>query len=471
MAREKKLKQGAALRLEVPYSADAPQLTSEAVGLVRVVHRPAANHTSQTTVFDAPDGRLLRDGIVVTHRVQDGVGQWRLAAPRWAPPLPEQRHIPVSSDGDLPEEFHRLLRPFIRQSVLGPIAGIAVESDEWVLRDQAGEPVAEVSDQLVTIRRSGLTTARFREITITAEQSLNPAQVEFLLAAGRAVNATPVEAYPSLQQRLGVPATGLTNFPEPQPVGADSTLEQFVSEVFANHLQAIVRSDLERRAAELDGDAAAAELARVNARLWEFGRDLRGLAPVLEPGWRQDVEGLLAGLPFESAADLDRPVTAVLDALVGAVLAPRLGDLSHLPAEQVLFERAEAATYILADRCRALTLTSPDERWAGALMAAEQLEVAAAVATPLFPKNFGRLRSQLEDVTEDLRRSVAVSLDGEPELDGLSASQAYQLGLDSERSRSRVRDNRELFIERWPERVVSARKALAKAGKKRKVKR
>lgn len=470
MAREKKLKRGAALRLEVPYSADAPRLTSEAVGLVRVMHRPAANRASLTTVFDVPDGRLLRDGVIVTHRVEDGVGQWRLEAPRWAPPLPEQRNVPMSSSGDLPEEFHRLLRPFIRHGVLGPIAGIAVESDEWALRDEDGEPVAEVRDQLVTIRRSGLTTARFREITITASQTLTPAQIEFLLEAGRAVNATQVDEFPSLQQRLGAPATGLTNFPEPQPVGRDSTLEQFVSEVFARHLRAILRSDLERRAAALDGDAQGG-LGPVNARLWEFGRDLRGLAPVLEPGWRQSVEELLGGLPFESDADLDVPVPAVLEALIGAVQAPRLGDLSQRSAEQVLFDRAEAATYILADRCRALTQSSPDERWAGALMAAEQLEVAAAVATPLFRKSFGRLRAQLEEVTEDLRGSVSASLDGEPELDGLSANQAYQLGLDSERTRSRVRGNRELFIQRWPERVVAARKALAKAGRKRKVKR
>ena len=89
--------------------------------------------------------------------------------------------------------------------------------------------------------------------------------------------------------------------------------------------------------------------------------------------------------------------------------------------------------------------------------------MAASVAAPLFPKTMGRLLAQLEELPDDLRGSALGAMDSDPELDGLSAGEAYQLGLDAERTRSRVRTRRAQFSERWPDRVIAARKALAKA--------
>lgn len=459
----KQRKRAEVLRLEVPFSSEPPQLTSDAVGLPRVMRRPAARVELDSTILDAADGRLLRDGIVVAHRIREGIGEWYLSAPRWSPMLPEEQVQAVGHTGELPDDFALWLRPFIRHGVLGAIAALHSERDEWVLRDDSGEVAAHVLDELVTVRRSGITTARYREITITPTGALTGQQREFLLSAALAVNAIVVDEFPSLQRRLGAPATGLTNFPRPEPLRRDFTLEEFTAEVFAQHLHSILLAELTRRT-ESPGD-----LAETNAGLWAFGRDLRGLAPVLEPNWRQSVEGRLGGLPFETPADLELPVLDVLDALVGAVLAPRLGDLSQRPAGEVLFERAEQATYILADRCRALEITSPDDKWQAALRSAEQLEVAAEVAAPLFPKPMGRLLRLLDELLGDLRGAAVGSLTSDPELDGLSARQAYQLGQDAERTRSTVRKRHADFIEAWPDRVVSARKALAKAEKKRKV--
>ena len=90
-------------------------------------------------------------------------------------------------------------------------------------------------------------TARYREITITPERrGLTKAQRDFLTAAGLAVNGTVVAQFPTLQERLGAPATGLTNFPVPRPLAPDATLEDFVSSVFATHLLAIATTDLAR---------------------------------------------------------------------------------------------------------------------------------------------------------------------------------------------------------------------------------
>lgn len=457
----KKRKRAGAVRLEVPFSSAAPQLTSEAVGLPRVVRRPSASSAMDATILDAADGRLLRDGVVVAHRVTEGLGQWYLSAPRWSPSLPDEQVEPLGANGDLPDEFARVLKPLVRHAVLGPIAAMHSEREEWALRDDAGEVAAQVRDEKVTIRRSGITTARYREITITPSRVLSGQQRDFLLSAARAVNATVVDRFPTLQQRLGAPATGLTNFPAPEQPRDDATLEEFATNVFARHLQEIVHADLRRRGTDPE------DLGELNAALWAFGRDLRGLAPVLEPGWRESVEKRLTGLPFHKASDADAPVLDVLDALVSTVLAPRLGDLSQRPAARELFQRAEQATLILADRCRTLEVSSRDDKWQAALRAAEQLEVATAVVEPLVHGVMRKLSDQLSDLLGELRTATSDPLASDPELDGLSVEQAFQLGVETERRRAAVRERRETFIRKWPDRVVAARKVLAKAEKKR----
>lgn len=456
----KKLKPAGTLRFEVPFEAPALQLTSEAVGLPRAIHRPAASHTMDVTVLDVADGRLLRAGVVVAHRVIDGAGEWYLAAPTWAPHLPEEQSLPIGTNGDLPQQFERLVRPLVRAGTLAPMATFAVDRDEWALRDVEGREAAVVTDDKVQVRRGDQAARRYREITIVPTDLLTGQQREFLISAARAVDAPVVAQFPSLQQRIGAPATGLTCFPKPRTLERDASLEEFVTAIFARHLGAIVRADLDRRVADSE------DVGGLNDRLWAFGRDLRGLAPVLDPVWREEVEHWLKGLPFETAADIEQPTLKMIDALTVAVRAPRLGDLSQRNAAMLLFERAQQATFILGERCRTLTELSPDEAWQGALRAAQQLEVAAGVLAPLMPKPMGKLGGRLEAVLDDLRRCSADTVGGEPELDGLSPSQAFQLGLDYERARGEAARRRAEFVAAWPQRVADARKLLAKAQKK-----
>ncbi|NHB85428.1 hypothetical protein G7085_14580 [Tessaracoccus sp. HDW20] len=177
----------------------------------------AAATSIDATILDVSDGRLLRDGVILAHRITGGVGEWFLAAPRWAPSLPEERVEPLDGSGDLPEVFSVLLRPLLRHGVLGPIASMSSERDEWSLRDGAGEVAAHVVDEKVTIRRSGIATARYREVAITPTRLLTGQQRDFLLGAARAVNATLVDTFPSLQQRLGAPPPASPTFPLPNP--------------------------------------------------------------------------------------------------------------------------------------------------------------------------------------------------------------------------------------------------------------
>lgn len=446
------------LLLELPFTSESPAFTSTAVGLPRIMKRPATSFVMDVTLLDAADARLLRAGVTVAHRVIAGLGDWYLAAPGWEPYLPAERVEPLGANGDLPDEFARLIRPLVRRGMLGTLAAIHVQRDEWALRSEDGTVAAVIRDERGTVRRSGMTTARYREVTITPSKQLTGQQREFLVSGATAVGGTVVDHFPTLRQRIGAPATGLTSFPAPAALHPDASLEEFVTSLFSEHLGAIVRADLHRRANDPD------DVADVTARVWAFGRDLRGLAAVLEPAWRESTEALLGGLPFTSASEAEGPVLDVIDALVLAARAPRLGDLSHKPAAELLFQRAEQATLILADRCRALSTNSDDAKWIGALRAAEHLELVASAAQPLFPGTIAKLLRRLGDTSSALRECAKPAVT--PELDGLSAQQAFQMGLEAERKRVRVAQARENFVASWPSRAVQARALLAKMGKK-----
>ena len=453
----KKPKRLRPILLDVPFSADPPILTEASVGLSRIVRRTASSYTMDVTVLDAVDGRLLRDGVTVAHRVVGGLGQWYLAAPRWQPELPAEAVEPLGGSGDLPRRIVDLIRPLLRGTPLGPIAALTCERGEWALRAEDGQTVALVRDDRVTVRRSGMITARYREITVTPTQHCAPAQLAFLRLVGATVNATTVTTFPEIQQRLGAPATGLTNFPAPRALERGATLEEFVSGVFAEHLNRIVRTDLHRRATD------PTSVTELNTELSAFWKDLRGLASVLEPSWRESTESLLSGLPFEGAAEAELPTLQVIDALVGAARAPRLGDLAPAPAGNLLFERAEKAAAILGDRCRALGPDSPDSAWQAALSAAEQLVRLAGVASPLLPK-VNTLVEPLERIVVELGQCVHT--DVAPDFATLTPEEAFQLGAESQRASTQVRKLRRALLKRWPDRVEEGRALLARARKR-----
>lgn len=442
------------IRFHVPFTVAAPAMVSDAIGIARIrQHGPRP--VEGITVIDAPDNRLLRSGVVVAHHVSDGRGEWSLSAPTWAPHLPDRCVEPVDASLDLPDEFARLVRPVARGAALGPVANLSVERHEFSLVDAADEPLAVIGDDQVTVRRGGVTTARYREVTITPGKELTPQQAEFIIDSMESVSATPVDRFPTLQQRLGPPATGLTDFPEPEPVLRGATMEELVVSVFARDLQDLVESVLDLEAGALD------DVRPVNAQLALVRRDVRGLAHVLEPAWREAVLDHLGPVPMRDRADVLAAAIAVIDALVGAVHAPRLGDASTEPAGELLFRRAAKGIYILADRCRGLEADSPDPQWESGLLAAEQLALAAGVAAALPSRPVAKILRLLDETTAHLRECLAA-----PEVldvDDLTPAEAFQLGRVTERHQQGVSRARESFVRRWPDRVTKLRKLLDKA--------
>ena len=77
------------LYFELPFSMEAPRLTNPSIGIARVVGRGDKAAEMDITVLDAPDNRLLRAGVMLAHRVVDGLGEWGVGVtlPSWGHPV------------------------------------------------------------------------------------------------------------------------------------------------------------------------------------------------------------------------------------------------------------------------------------------------------------------------------------------------------------------------------------------------
>lgn len=443
----------AVLRFELPYGVVEPAVVNPDAGLARLTVRRSACYRMDVTILDTPDNRLLRAGVVLAHRIVDELGEWYLAAPDWAPRLPEETTERVGAAADLPEDFAIAIRPFRRLAPVGPIAALGCERAEYTLRHTSGEPLATIRDDQVTVRRGGLTTNRYRECTVWCLPHLTDDQRDLIVEAMLASSASQVDEFGSLQTRLGAPATGRSDFPEPQPLARDCDLEHFVQHLCADHLRELVEADLDLRS----GDGGPERLVDALRSVWV---DVRGLAPVLDPAWRSDLEADLAPLTQLDAGSGSLPLLgsrlfAVIDALVAASRAPKLGDLSTHEAAPVLRQRIHAGTLILADRCAGLDASSPDAQWAGAIASAEQLRVTSVVTGTLLPKLAGRFIKRLDKLTAALSRCVAGP---DADLAGLSVREAFEAGRRAERHAADVRQARKRFITSWPREAAKLRK-------------
>lgn len=499
-----------ARRWEMPYSAVAPRLINPDLGLHHLVTR-ADHHSSyemDLTLLDAPDHRLLRSGVLLAHRVLEGRGEWYLAAPDWEPLLPAEQIVPMSH-GDLPEELADLARPFRRGAPIGPVAALSCERREFALRDGQGESLARLRDDKVTVRRGGLTTARYREVTMTPEgPGLTGEQTRWLSRGLSSMGATPVPAFPELVSRLGAPSTGPTDFPVPQPADPEGTFGQFVSGLLAQRLRELLRADLGVRAGT---PGAARELADAAGRL---RAELEGLASVLDPGWLEDLdEGLIwleeiaaeeasrswvgtpaaepgpdpeesdldpaeSGLDREEAgafepseaasvADPTRPYAGstdlltrlrgeryltLLDRLVTAARAPGGGDTSTVRCQDVLQALLDGGLHRLSKTASRLRVDSAPKRWEAARTALDSVIGICAVFAAVAGDQLARLQSRLVALGDLLDTAAARSQAADrtrSQVATATPDQAFELGRRYAAEQQEAVAAREAFLRHW----------------------
>ncbi|WP_231359979.1 hypothetical protein, partial [Escherichia coli] len=86
--------------------------------------------TSDITLLDSTDRRLLRAGVVLAHRVIEGIGEWYMDAPIWQPWLPVDHSVALGMAGDLPRDYICLIKPFLRGVPLAPVAALTCQRVE-----------------------------------------------------------------------------------------------------------------------------------------------------------------------------------------------------------------------------------------------------------------------------------------------------------------------------------------------------
>src|SRR5918994_2601735 len=445
---------------DMPYSAATPRLINPDLGLHHLVARVGHNaaYEISVTLLDAPDHRLIRSGVLLAHRVLDGRGEWYLTAPDWQPLLPKDR-IELMGHADLPEELADLLRPLRRRATLGPVAALACDRREFALRDDHGTTLALLRDDKVTVRRGGLTTARYREVMITpVGPGITDEQTAWLDRAFIQAGATYVPKFPKLVTRLGAPATGPTDLPMPEPFDPDVPFKKFVSQLLALRLRRIIEADLAIRGGDL---TAVGRLADEAARLRD---ELKGLSPVLDAEWVEDVYDELGWISLDSApSDADgrerlstrlrsERYLTVLERLGGAVRAPKLADVRAEPTRVILSELVASAVDRLRQVADALPVAPPEEEWDAAWREIGRLQWVLDVAAQVLPEDSARIRRRLSAAARllaevhDARTSEATAMmlvaDLTPEL-------AFLAGRDFERETDKARRSRRHFVREW----------------------
>jgi len=452
---------------DMPYSATAPRMINPGIGLHNLVARAGHNaaYEIDVTLLDAPDYRLTRSGVLLAHRVLDGRGEWFLTAPEWQPLLPKDR-VETMGHTDLPQEFGDLIRPLRRRATLGPVAALRCERREFALRDDQGQTLALLRDDKVTVRRGGLTTARYREVMITPiGPGLTEQQTNWLDRTITQAGATAVPRFPRLVSRLGAPATGLTDFPHPRSFEADAPLTTFVSQLLGLRLRQIVEADLAIRG----GNPEAAEQLAGHAA--QLRSELRGLSFVLDSDWVEDLYDELdwiildadprrAGPPEEAERAREQLVgrlhteryLALLDRLVTATRAPKLGDASALATGEALTDLLDSVVSRFRRGVDRLNPDAPPHAWEDAWRSIGQLQWVADVSTHVMPAETERIQHRLAKSRELLNQIHEYHAAGDravEEVSGLSALEAFEAGRAYERDLEEARRLKEEFLALW----------------------
>lgn len=437
--------------IDMPFTAEPPRLANPDLGLTRVVALAGRDdsYAADVTLLDVADHRLIRSGVELAHRVIDGRGEWYLRAPNWNS-LPPRERIEPFAHGDLPEDLADLVMPFRRRATLGPVAAIAYERSAFELRgpgDQQADHLGRLLDERVTIRRGGVTTVRYREIRLVpGPVPLSDEQSSWLIATLESAGGTVVEEFPTLATRLGTPATGLTDYPEPRPVGPDSIFENFVESIFAGRLRGMIAADMAARTGEVAATARLIESANV------LRDTLHALAPTLDPDWLADLEEELDWLQSaltDAGDDLDRVRATLrrerylrlLDLLVTGVRGPRVDeDQADRPVAEILGRLLDDAVDRLLRHVEELGPDAADQEWAAAAAVAEEVGRIDRLSRGVLPKRARRAARRLRPAITQLimvSDAGAAAAEAARRAGSANASEAFELGREHERNRHR----------------------------------
>jgi CHAD domain-containing protein len=397
--------------------------------------------------YDTGDLRLIREGVTLRRREGGSDPGWHLKLPAGDDTRREIRLPLGRATRQVPRELARLVRAFTRGEELRPVAEIAVLRQRRVLRDQAGNSLAEVAADDVSARTLGDETgvSRWREVEVeltgggpgllaAADErlrhgGLRPAGWRAKLDRALAGLLPPSRRHPDRSRRPGPHATaaGLVLAYAAAQVSAIMSLDPLVRRdepdsvhqmrVATRRLRSTLKSfgqvlraeDCERLADELrwlGGVLGAARDAEVLAGHVQAGLDRLPPELVLGPV-RARIRAHFA--PAAAAAraaviealDGDRYL-ALLGALDTLLIDPPLADAAAGPAAEVVPAAVRRAERRLRRRMRRALRTpagpSRDAALHEARKAAKYARYAAEAAVPAFGQQAARFAKRIKDV-------------------------------------------------------------------------
>ena len=487
-------------KLEVPAGWKVPALHGvDGVGKVRRL----APLTLTATYYDTDDLRLARHHITLRMRTGGADDGWHLKLPAGDDATRDEVHLPLATPGTPPRELVWLVIAYTRGAPLSPVATLVNTRRPFAVSAHDGSPLAEITDDHVTVERDGRITERFREVEVEAAPDRNAADLDELVAALLATGATAGSFASKAGRALGSAAT------RPPDVGVAPTLRRASSaaDVLRSYLVAEVTAvqvaDLAVRR-HLDDSVHQMRVAvrRLRSALKVFGslfdqewadhlrRELGGLAEVLGPARDAEVVyqhllRLLPGTCSESAREVVRwawqeraraaardlhevmcepRYIALLDALVEAAAAPHYSPAAQGRAAEVLVAPVHEAWHDFALRAKALHRHGPDEPWHDARIRAKRARYAVEAVTPVFGTGAGHFAHTLAQVTDLLgeHQDASVSAAALAELahgHGVGVEAVASLRRARRRAREQVDDARATFLAAWPDLAHEAHRA------------
>ena len=435
-------------KFRVHASFELPELTGPH-SVVAHVHGPELQELC-AVYWDTADLRLAREGITLRYRSGEGAGDgWHLKLPVQEGAVPDasigarDEIHDIGPDGAVPETLRDLVTVYVRDAVLGPVATLATARSVLRLAAWDDQPLADLTDDVVSVLSQGHVAARFREIELEDRGGGLPAlrdTGQLLRAAG----AVAGEFVPKVVRALGPQATADPDPPPPGDVQLSDPLRCAVQSVLRRHVRNLMARDVDVRRGKADG----VHQMRVAARRMRSA--LKTFRPALDPAWAdalrselswvadglgvaRDAEVLLARLlnavdalpphlvvagaraKLETSlgADLARG-TAEAEALLRSeryvALVDRLVDAAWDPMTSAAAEApiADAMPPLVLDSWRRLAkraarvarLDAPDEDWHAARIAAKQVRYTLEAVVPFYGRPAKRLARQTQRVQE-----------------------------------------------------------------------
>jgi len=458
------------LKLDPPDGFELPPLDGESL----------ESRLFTSTYYDTPPRSLLRSGITLRRRVENGLSRWQLKLPRDGAARAELESIggPVGP----PEELGRLLTAHVRYGPLAPVATLRTRRGGVRVAD--GErALADVTLDVVDVLDDGRSTAHFEEIEIELVEG-DEADLKRLGRVLRRAGAKRSPGKPKLMRVLDVVEEEALDPDSPALVRLRSLLSQQLIEIEAHdpgvrlgdHAEDVHKARVATRRARaliratrpLLGDT----LMQLGDELKWLGRELgsvRDLDVLLEH-LRPEVERLEADRDAGSAlvavlederdaaraallADLDSPrYTDVLDRFITAIASlPELdvpGDVTPIAAAE-LAELRKAADALADD--------PPDDELHELRIHAKRARYAAELTA-------GKRRDAYLDALKRLQDVVGLHQDAVVAEERLRViahpGSAIAAGRLIERERERRQEARKEYPAALAEALRSGRKAL-----------